>query len=120
MNRSRRERHWRVAALVTVVISVWTLPAWGQTDTGGIEGVARDSSGAVLPGVAVTISSPALIERTRDTVTESTGNYRFLRLPVGTYTVKFSLPGFAPVERANVVINSGFTATVNADLSLGT
>jgi hypothetical protein len=82
--------------------------------------VARDASGAVLPGVTVEDSSPALIERTRATVTESTGNYRFLRLPVGTYTVKFSLTGFAPFERSSVVINSGFTATINAELGLGT
>ena len=73
--------------------------ALAQTDTGGIEGVVRDSSGGVLPGVTVEVSSPALIEGTRAAVTEGTGNYRFLRLPVGIYTVKFSLPAFATVER---------------------
>src|SRR5258707_314171 len=97
---------WRLAQLVVMLCTVPACPAWGQTDTGGIEGVARDASGAVLPGVSVEIASPALIERTRDTLTENTGNYRFLRLPVGTYTVKFSLQGFAPVEHDNVVINS--------------
>jgi outer membrane receptor protein involved in Fe transport len=118
--RSKSGRCRCVVALVASALAVSVLPARAQTDTGGIEGVARDASGAVLPGVMVEVSSPALIERTRETVTESTGNYRFLRLPVGTYTVKFALAGFAPVERRDVVINSGFTATINADLALGT
>ncbi len=95
-------------------------PAYAQTDTGVIEGVVRDASGGVLPGVTVEVVSPALIERARSTITENTGNYRFLRLPVGTYAVRFSLPGFTPVERGNVVINSGFTATINAELAVGT
>ena len=110
---------WHVAGLVGVLCTVLVLPAWGQTDTGGIEGVVRDATGGVLPGVTVEVTSPALIERIRVTVTESTGNYRFLRLPVGAYTVRFSLPGFTTIERGNIVINSGFTATINAELSVG-
>ncbi|MBI2833336.1 MAG: TonB-dependent receptor [Acidobacteria bacterium] len=117
--KARLRSSWRVAELVVVLCTVLVLPAWGQTDTGGIEGVVRDESGGVLPGVTVAITSPALIERTRETVTEDTGNYRFLRLPVGKYAVKFSLPGFATVERVDVGINSGFTATINAVLAVG-
>ena len=116
---SRCRRRCRVASLVAVLSAVLVLPAWGQTDTGGIEGVVRDATGGVLPGVTVEVTSPALIERIRVTVTESTGNYRFLRLPVGAYTVRFSLPGFTTVERGNIVINSGFTATINTELAVG-
>ena len=112
-------RGWRTAELVLILSTILVLPAWGQTDTGGIEGVVRDATGGVLPGVTVEVTSPALIEGTRATVTEATGNYRFLRLPVGTYKLTFSLPGFGTVERGNIVINSGFTATINADLAVG-
>ncbi|HYU77412.1 MAG TPA: TonB-dependent receptor [Vicinamibacterales bacterium] len=118
--RPRNGRLWRVATLIAVFCTALGLPAFAQTDTGGIEGVVRDSSGAVLPGVTVEVSSSALIERTRTATTEDTGNYRFLRLPVGSYVVKFSLAGFTSVERREIVINSGFTATINAELSLGT
>ena len=96
--RLTNRRRWRGVGLVAILCSMLALPAFGQTDTGGIEGVVRDSSGAVLPGVTVEISSTALMEGTRTTVTEATGNYRFLRLPVGTYVIKFSLVGFNPID----------------------
>src|SRR5687767_565846 len=102
---------WRVTRLVAVMWTMVALPVWAQS-TGAIEGVVRDESGAILPGVTVEIRSPALIEGTRGTVTEATGNYRFLRLPVGEYAVKFSLTGFRPVAREKVVINADFTATI--------
>ncbi|HSL20010.1 MAG TPA: TonB-dependent receptor [Vicinamibacterales bacterium] len=110
---------WRAAELSVLLWIVLVTPAWGQTATGGIEGVVRDESGGVLPGVTVEISSPALIEGTRETTTEASGNYHFLRLPVGRYTVKFSLPGFGSYQRSDVVINSGFTATIDAQLGVG-
>src|SRR5688572_1593497 len=86
-------RHRRRVALLVFSSLIFAVPTFAQQDTGGIEGVVRDSSGGVLPGVTVEVLSPALIERSRTTVTETTGNYRFLRLPVGTYNVKFSLTG---------------------------
>ncbi len=112
-------RRWRAGCLVTALFCAIAVPAFAQSPFGAIEGVVRDESGAVLPGVAVEIASPALIEGSRATVTEATGNYRFLRLPVGRYMVKFSLPGFRPVAREDIVINSEFTATINAELAVG-
>ena len=61
-----------------------------------IAGVARDASGAVLPGVTVEASSPALIEKVRSVVTDGSGQYRIVDLRPGTYTVTFTLPGSAP------------------------
>ena len=51
-----------------------------------ITGIVQDSSGAVLPGVTVEVSSPVLIERARAAVTDATGRYRLTNLPAGTYT----------------------------------
>src|SRR4029079_16923381 len=110
---------WGTAGLVLAVWSVAALPALGQTPGGAIEGVVKDESGAVLPGVTVEASSPALIERTRSAVTDNNGNYQFLRLPAGTYSLRSSLTGFETVERANVVINAGFTATINTAVKVG-
>jgi hypothetical protein len=67
-----------------------------------ITGVVKDSSGAILPGVTVEASSPALIERTRSVVTDGTGQYRIVDLRPGIYTVTFTLSGFnsTPCRRA--------------------
>ena len=84
-----------------------------------IAGVVRDASGAVLPGVTVEASSPALIEKVRSTVTDNSGLYKITTLRTGTYTVTFTLPGFSVVKRENVELTSDFTATINADLKVG-
>ncbi|HYU78065.1 MAG TPA: TonB-dependent receptor [Vicinamibacterales bacterium] len=93
--------------------------AEAQTVFGAVEGTVKDESGGVLPGVTVEATSPALIEGTRSAVTDDTGSYKLLRLPVGTYALKFSLTGFTTVGRERVVINSGFTATINIDMKVG-
>jgi hypothetical protein len=86
----------------------------------GIAGTARDASGGVLPGVTVEASSPALIEKDRVAVSDSEGRYNIVDLRPGTYTVIFTLPGFTTFRREGIVLSAGFTATVNADLQVGT
>src|SRR3954447_21068231 len=95
------------------------LPAAASAQTSAIAGVVKDSSGAVLPGVMVEASSPALIEKVRSAVTDSSGQYKIGSLRPGTYTVTFTLPGFSVVKRENVELTSDFTATINADLKVG-
>ncbi len=84
-----------------------------------ITGTARDPSGAVLPGVTVEASSPALIEKVRSAVTDGSGQYRIIDLRPGTYTVTFTLTGFAPVKREGIELAGTFTATVSADMQIG-
>jgi hypothetical protein len=84
-----------------------------------IAGVVRDPSGAVLPGVTVEASSPALIEGTRTAVTDSAGSYRIVDLRPGEYAVTFALTGFRTLKREGITLPTSFTATVNAELSLG-
>jgi hypothetical protein len=85
-----------------------------------IVGVVKDSSGAVLPGVTVEASSPVLIEKTRETVTDGEGRYRFAELRPGTYAVTFTLAGFAPFKRDGLELTQNFVATINAELRVGT
>src|ERR1700704_4761666 len=95
-------------------------PAMAQSSTSGaIAGVVKDTSGAVLPGVTVEAASPALIEKVRTVVTDAQGNYKITDLRPGTYTVTFTLVGFAPLKREGVELSAGFTATINADLKVG-
>ena len=72
-----------------------------------ITGVVRDASGAVLPGVTVEASSPALIEKVRSAITDSQGQYRIVDLGPGTYTVTFSLVGFSTFKREGIDLRRG-------------
>src|SRR4029453_18061836 len=105
----------RLFFLLGVVLVVPTA-AFAQAS---ITGVVRDSSGAVLPGVTVEASSDALIERVRSAVTDPTGQYRIIALRPGTYVVTFVLTGFSTVRREGIELEGQLTASVNADLRLG-
>ncbi len=107
---------WRVAfAMLAALVA---LPSLAHAQS-AITGVARDTSGAVLPGVTVEAASPALIEKTRAVTTDGEGRYNIVDLRPGTYSVTFSLEGFSTVKRDGVELPSGFTATINGDMKVG-
>src|SRR5262249_32429635 len=85
-----------------------------------ITGTVRDTSGAVVPGVTVEASSPELIEKVRTAVTDGTGRFRIENLRPGIYAVTFMLTGFSSVKREGIELTGSFTATVNAELRVGT
>ena len=89
------------------------------TSAASIAGVVKDTSGAVLPGVTVEAASPALIEKVRATVTDDKGEYRIIELRPGTYSVTFTLAGFATLKRDGLELPANFTATVNTELRVG-
>ena len=107
-------RTWLLGLAMFVAPSM----ALAQT-TGGIAGTVKDTSGAVLPGVTVEAASPALIEKVRTVVTDEKGNYKIVDLRPGTYSVTFSLTGFANLKREGVELSAGFTATINGDMKIG-
>src|SRR5688572_32589503 len=84
-----------------------------------ITGVVKDTSGAVLPGVTVEASSPAIIEKVRTAVTDGSGQYRITELRPGAYTVTFTLPGFNTVKRDGINLTGAFTASVDAEMRVG-
>jgi hypothetical protein len=90
-----------------------------SAQSGAIEGRVVDSSAAVVPGVTVEAASPALIERSRTATTDGSGVYKIIDLRPGIYTVTFTLAGFQVVKRESIELTTGFTATVNATLTLG-
>src|SRR5262249_13148992 len=105
-----------VKAIVLVSAVVAPTAAYAQAS---VVGTVRDTSGAVLPGVSVEASSPVLIEKTRTVVSSGTGQYSIENLRPGTYTVTFSLPGFATVKRDGIELTGTFIATVNGELKVG-
>ena len=103
-----------IAAIALTPVSVLA------QERASIVGTVQDTSGAVLPGVTVEASSPALIERVRSGVSDGSGRYAIIDLRPGTYTVTFSLPGFKSFKREGIVLEGAFAATVNASLAVGT
>jgi hypothetical protein len=104
-------------ALAVVAVLAWAGPSMAQIQTGEIFGRVVDKTGAVLPGVTVTISGPALLQP-QTAVTSETGSYVFPRIPIGTYQVKFELPGFKTQIFENIRVTIGFRAQVNAELEV--
>jgi hypothetical protein len=109
--------------LASGVVLAWVcavvLPATAFAQASGIAGVVKDTTGAVMPGVVVEASSPALIERVRSVTTDAQGQYKIVDLRPGEYTVTFTLPGFSIVKREGIELPATFTATVNAELRVG-
>ena len=93
--------------------------ARGQVNTGSITGTVSDPSGAVLPGVTVTVTGDRLIGGAQVVVTDATGTYRFDRLPPGAYQMTFELAGFRTVERTDVRLSAAFVATINTNMEVG-
>src|SRR3954468_8036091 len=113
----RAARLGRIAAVVSMLALLSA--AFAQQTTSGIAGIARDASGAVLPGVSVEAASPVLIERVRAVTPGGDGRFNIADLPPGKYTVNFTLPGFSTIKNEGLDLTAGFTATVNAELRVG-
>ena len=109
---------WLAAGLMAVLALLSARTAGAQVSA-SITGVVRDTTGAVLPGVTVEASSPALIEKVRTTVTDSQGRFNLVDLRSGTYAVSFTLPGFSSFRREGIELSAGFTATANAEMNAG-
>ena len=108
----------RARLTLTLLASIVVLPtiAYAQAS---ITGVVRDTSGAVLPGVTVEAASPALLEKVRTVVSDSSGQYRIENLRPGAYVVTFTLPGFATVRREGIELEGSFVASVNSEMRVG-
>src|SRR5437879_3595977 len=90
----------------------------GQQDA-GIVGSVRDESGAVLPGVTVTVTGPALQVPSVVAVTDHRGDYRITPLPIGTYTIQYTLQGFEVARHEGVRLTVGFTAKIDVAMKVG-
>ncbi len=107
-------------SLIAAVVGAFQVQqAQAQEFRGRINGVVTDESGAVLPGVTVTATSPALIQ-TQVATTGEDGNYRLIALPPGVYTVSFELSGFQTVKQENIRVVIGQTLSVDIKLAVAT
>src|ERR1700704_5498869 len=109
-------RSRRFVKHVLIALTWIVLLASNASAQSAIAGVVKDTTGAVLPGVTIEASSPALIERTRAVVSDAQGQYKIVDLRPGTYTVTFTLTGFNTVRRDGIELPANFTAPVSVDL----
>jgi hypothetical protein len=115
-----RISQWLVCGIALVVLAVVPRAAVGQTGAvASIIGQVIDESKAVLPGVTVTATSPALQVPQVTGVTNESGEYRLTPLPIGTYTVEYTLTGFQTVRQEGVRLTAGFTAKLDIVLKVG-
>lgn len=108
-----------VAAVTVLSLEFPLLGAAIAQEQAGIIGQVTDESRGVLPGVTVTARSPALQRPQIIAITDERGDYRLSPLPIGTYSVEYSLPGFQMVNREGVRLTVGFTARVDIVLKVG-
>ena len=108
----------RLRSVLAGIMFVVVVPSLASAQA-SIAGVVRDTSGAVLPGVTVEASSPALIERVRSVVTDGTGQYRIVDLRPGSYVVTFTLTGFSTSQREGIELTGSLVAQVNAEMRVG-
>lgn len=108
----------RVARTLLAFVGAMLLSSVAYAQS-AIVGVVKDSSGASMPGVTVEAASDVLIEKVKSAVTDGDGAYRIADLRPGTYSVTFTLTGFKAFKRDGLQLPSEFTATLNAELGVG-
>jgi hypothetical protein len=114
----RKSAPWLLAWVIPLLV-VSAAPAHAQEFRGRINGVVTDNTGAVLPGVTVTATSPAMIQPQAQ-ITGEDGTYRFIALNPGLYDLTFELPGFAIVKREGIRVVINQTLTVDQQLQVAT
>ena len=109
-------RQWVLIAVLVFVFASGT--CWAQATTAQIIGSVKDQSGAVLPGVEVTVTQTATGGK-RSIVTNETGNYVLASLPVGPYVLEAALPGFRSYVQTGIVLQVDASPTINVVLQVG-
>ena len=108
---------WR-SVFVACLMLLCAAPAYAQFDSANISGVVQDTTGAILPGVDVTLTNVGT-KIARQAVTNEAGLYTFPNVPVGEYQVTAMLSGFKPITKAGVQVNAGLNIRVDVALEVG-
>ena len=106
--------------IVALVLRRRSQPRKTAQATATILGQVTDESGAALPGVTVTLKSPALQVPSMTTITDERGEYRLTPLPIGIYTMEYELSGFQTLRLNDIRLTAGFTAKLDQSMKIGT
>src|ERR1700730_17120845 len=99
------------------LLLVFSLNGAAQETTGGLQGIVKDPSGAVVPGATVVVAAKSLVG-TKSVDTDSSGYYRFANLPPDTYTISVTAKGFSTAKR-EVALEVGRLPSVDFSLQVG-
>ena len=110
-------RQW--VTWVTFLVLLGPVTAFGQAASANLTGTAKDTSGAILPGVTITAVNAGTND-TRTTVTSADGLYRLTNLPRGTYTVSADLQGFKTLSQSGILLTVGDTVRLDFVLDVAT
>ena len=118
--RNTRRAYHRLGAVEILALAL-ACPLFvpGLVRAQAIGGAVTDATGGVVPGVTVEARSPSIIEQVRSVVTDGAGQYLIVALEPGTYTVTYRLPGFSTLVRDGIILSTGFTASLDVQLSVG-
>ena len=105
--------------LASAVAYVAAAAGVSAQQTGTLSGEVRDAQGALLPGVTITIESPAMAGGARQAVSGESGSYAFASLPPGVYTATFTLSGFTTLRREDVRVQVATVSRVDVELAVG-
>ena len=100
------------------VLSICAGPLWAQAETATISGTATDASGGAIAGAKVEATNLGT-NAVQSTVTDSAGRYRLADLPVGTYNLQASNPGFKTLVHSGVVLSVGGSIVIDFSLPVG-
>src|SRR5947208_12448903 len=107
-------------SLVLFSVLLFSVSSAMAQGVGAIGGTVMDSSGAVLPGATIQLSSAqGTVGSNQETATDARGTYQFIRLVPGTYIVKATMQGFRPAEQRNIAVVSDQTARADLTLPIG-
>jgi hypothetical protein len=109
----------RRLSLVVAIALFATAPLWAQSTTGTVQGTVTDNQDAVVPGATVTLRNTQT-NATRTLVTDGSGNYRFLNLPVGVYALTVELPGFSKYARDGITLSLNQDAVIDVKIQPAT
>src|SRR5580700_3890411 len=110
--------NFRPHALSAILAAFISVGAWSQTQLATVSGTITDTSGAVVPGVSVTIISQGTGLKRR-VLTDTAGEYRFAGLPTGNYSLRIEKPGFQSQVREGVELGSVTEVRINSQIAVG-
>jgi len=112
------KNRWLVISLALTLCAFFSISAVAQETTGGMQGVVKDPSGAVVPNAKVVVTGASLVG-SKELKTDSSGYYRFANLPPGTYTIIVSANGFNTFKRGGLILEVGHLPTSDIVLEVG-
>src|SRR5713226_4409661 len=112
------KNRWLVISLALTLCAFFSLSAMAQETTGGLQGIVKDPSGAVVPNAKVVVTGTSLVG-SKELETDSSGYYRFANLPPGTYTITATAKGFKTFKRGGLILEVGHLPTSDIVLEVG-